>query len=234
MTIGQWYRKKVSEFQLYAYKHNLDKNLYSDKRPFLYNKLADYRRADAIVNGQCDIVATGDSIMHGGEPIVEDSTANGNRKIFDSAIGGDRARWLYERALTTVAIYKPKTVITHICGNDTWGNRPLDLVLLDLRDYVNLLKASGVQHIGWMEILPLGYKPTDSWNKLNFEKIPHFNAMVEAAAFCDYIPLRKYLAGPNGWVRPEYNCGDAVHINEEGYRKGFMPAFNDYLTSVGM
>lgn len=234
-------RKQVSALQIELYKRNQWKYLVdNNKTPPLFKTMIEYRMLDAFANGQSNLVATGDSIVHSGEYLIENPSLNKNRRIIDSGIGGDTLKTLHERVIKNVAIYRPQVVIIHCGGNDTLGGRPVELSLVDFKLMVSDLRRSGVTHIGYMEILPLG-NPKDmpprmqrKIDDVNFVAAPKLSKMIQETGLVDFIPLRKYLQGEDGRIRPECDSGDHIHINSTGFTTGFLPAMNDYLDSIGV
>lgn len=233
-------RKQISQLQIELYKSNQWRYLVEGKTPPLFEKMIQYRMLDAVANGPANVIATGDSIVHSGEYMIENPALNKNRKIIDSGIGGDTLKTLHQRIIKNIIIYKPQVVIIHDGGNDTLGGRPIELSLVDFKLIVSELRKAGVQHIGYMEILPLGNpfnltpKLQQKINDANFVGAPKLSKAIQETGLVDFIPLRKYLAGSDGRVRPECDSGDHIHINATGFTTGFLPAMNDYLDSIGV
>lgn len=120
------------------------------------------------------------------------------------------------------AIRRRGKLLIHIGGNDIAMGRPFDKILNDLQKLVAVFESVGIQ-VGWLEILPLG---NTQQNAALTVSCLRFIELVRAAKFVEVVRLRFMLAGPDGFIRSEWDGPDHLHPNALGVQGWFPVIWN--------
>ena len=119
--------------------------------------------------------------------------------------------------------YRPKKVLLHICGNDVNMNaRPATEIMADLKTLVWEIEMTGCE-VAWAEILPLGKALAEV-----DERCRSFNRMVKDGGFVTVLPTRAFLAGPDGFIKPELEGVDHLHPNVLAI-KAWLPMISKFF-----
>lgn len=177
-------------------------------------------------DGPKKIVITGDSVIFGGEDLWEGVSP----QIRCTAIPGDDSVNFEKRLLDTILIYEPEVVYFDIGGNDfidAFMKNKLpsaDTIFNNIMTCIHLMKKAGVKNIIWMEIVPLGpalallNKQTQDFN------LRMRNFSMTSNLF-DILPTRDVLAGPDGFIKPEFKSIDNIHPIRDAYTTSWVPQF---------
>lgn len=199
------------------------------------------RASEVFRSGPVDDIVTGDSIIHLGESMFE--TGVPGSKV--TAIGGDTTDTLLRRLQSNVSIFKPKKVLIHVGGNDFLQKASVGHVLENLKVIIGMLLSSGVKHVGWMEVLPLGnpinrpMSVQDHLNPINSTKCPELYSRMSSLAQSGLMPglsvlgNRAALSDATGYIRKDYGAADLIHVTKKAYTDVFVPSAQHWFETTG-
>lgn len=232
--------KKISSNlteELFQCLHEYKRDKPSDTR----KNLAKLMQIQAFAAGQRHNHFSGDSIAQGMAHLN-----TGIPSYFNSGIGGDTIQWLDDRFEENILITRPSRFAFHITGNNFLGNDSMDYTWKRFKSFAIKAKKY-IGRVAWVETIPLGnpfeYQqeltklPEGAKNlaaripEINLKFMPEFALKVRMSGLVEVIDTRKYLQNEFGFIYKKYNVGDMVHINEEAYKKFFIPALKKWFES---
>lgn len=197
----------------------------------LYNMLVQYRASEALHIGPRFLAVSGNSRMHGAEPLFETLIPG----CVVVAISGDRTEWEEARLDSNVFIYQPKIIVDDIGGNDILGGSDVDTVLANKVRIFNKMKAKA-DYVWIYDICPVGPALAAARPEIN-PKIRELNArFAQAVGEDNMLHVAPYLTGPDGNMAPQFNSGDNVHHSPLAYTTpgGYIPTLTGKLLTVGI
>ncbi|ADB35057.1 lipolytic protein G-D-S-L family [Kribbella flavida DSM 17836] len=117
---------------------------------------------------------------------------------------------------------KPKAVITHLGINDLWmDNAPADQIIATLRQINAQLRQHGIRSIG-ATITPYeGFATPGGWTAEKEATRQAVNQWLRGQhEFDGLVDFDKAVRDPGApsKLRPEYDGGDHIHLNDTGYQ----------------
>ncbi len=195
----------------------------------LYALLRSYRASEVAHIGPKQIVITGNSRMHGAEPIFETLIPSS----VVTAISGDTAVGVHKRLADTVLAYRPRIVVDDSAGNDILGGAHAAALIPIKRATANEIRAAGAKVL-FLDVAPVGAAYEAAHPGTN-QIITEYNTMLRAAFPMDEVlPVADALSyGPYTAMRPEYDSGDTIHHSPHAYLSVYVPFLQERLLQLG-
>lgn len=135
------------------------------------------------------------------------------RPVLKYAAGGDTLRNTGQRVLSYPNLANSSAIILWLGFNDI-AHRGPDEIGADLPMVLDNLPED-------VPVITLALAPTSVARKK--ADIAAINALYrpicEQDARCQFLDVIPLLQGPDGGLSPEYDRGDGIHLNRDGYRK---------------
>lgn len=192
----------------------------------LYMLLRSYRASEVASIGPRNIIVTGDSRIHGAEPLIElvipSSTV--------TAISGDTSVGVYKRLDDTVLAYKPRVVIDDSAGNDLLQGASPEAVMSVKKAEWSSLRRAGCNVI-FLDVCPIGpaleeHKPGTI---ARIRRYNHLLALEYGESVLQVAPLLSDMAG----MLPQFNAGDDVHHSILAYTNVYIPLMQERILQLG-
>ncbi|MCB0517992.1 MAG: sialate O-acetylesterase [Lewinellaceae bacterium] len=185
----------------------------AERMPYYLNKQEYFRD---LPNDSCEIIFLGDSETQNFK--LEECFRN--LLVKNRGINGDETAGVLHR-LDEVTESKPSKVFLQIGINDLIRGKSPETVVNNTRQIIRIIERdSPATQVCLQNLLPCSWNVGDTQNPVNDLVVAVNYELMKVAAQegIPYIDLYKEFISNEG-LRPEYDCGDALHLSGRGYMK---------------